>query len=107
MYVPSLCNALASSHIMIQLIYPTNNTPIGGGEADNIEFPTQTRTDWTFFIDIQYSTSADPQGLVLADLISKCGSNKKNLNVNYKITVSTTSVPCAPRCAPVLSPVIV
>lgn len=76
------------SHATLQLFYPIDNTPIGGGTSSNIVFPANTRTDWTFPFDVQYKTSRDPGGKVLSDLLNKCGPNKQNLRINYKITAS-------------------
>ncbi|KXN92233.1 hypothetical protein AN958_08686 [Leucoagaricus sp. SymC.cos] len=74
--------------VKAELFYPINNTPIGGGTSTNVVFPANTRTDWTFPFDVQYKTSADPGTRVLSDLVNKCGVNKQNLNINYKITPS-------------------
>lgn len=77
--------------IKASLVYPINNTQIGGGEEDNIDFKSNTQTSFTFPFVLGYSEAADPDGNVLKDIAEKCGfvpgSIKSNLEVDYTITI--------------------
>jgi len=73
-------------NIQADLIYPINNTPIGGGSLSNVVFKSGENTNITFPFAVNYKTSADPGGKILSDLATKCGS-KSDVTVNYKITV--------------------
>jgi len=76
--------------IEADIFYPIQDTPIGGGEASNIEFKTNSQTNFTFPFSLNYNSTADPKGAIILDLATKCGVNggaKTNINVNYKITL--------------------
>lgn len=80
--------------IQAEIVYPINNTPLGGGVANDIAFKNGEQTNFTFPFTLTYSPSVDSSGQVLADLAKKCGAlggQRQDLSVNYKITVSTQS----------------
>jgi hypothetical protein len=74
-----------------QIIYPINNTDVGQGVLNNVVIHSNAQTNLTFPFSINYTTSIDPQNLILLDLAQKCGvvGSKSNISVNYKITVSS------------------
>ncbi|KAJ6502430.1 hypothetical protein C8R45DRAFT_976615 [Mycena sanguinolenta] len=77
--------------INAQIFYPINNTAVGTGTAKNVVLGSHAETNFTFPFTIQYSTSIDPQNLILLDLAKKCGiigGSKTDLTVDYKITLS-------------------
>ncbi|KAH8827077.1 hypothetical protein DL96DRAFT_1605416 [Flagelloscypha sp. PMI_526] len=76
--------------IEAKLIYPINNTPIGGGNATNVNFPGGgVNKTYEFPLEIQYKTASDPNSAVLIDLAKKCGllGSKEKLTLNYQVTV--------------------
>lgn len=77
--------------IKAKLIYPINNTQIGGGEEDNIKFRSDAQTSFTFPFMLTYSEAVDPQGDVLKDIAGRCGilpgTAQSNLELDYTITV--------------------
>jgi LEA14-like dessication related protein len=75
--------------IEAKLIYPINNTPIGGGNATHIVFPKGQEKEYTFPLKISYSSAIDPNSAVLIDLGKKCGllGSKSDLEFKYEITV--------------------
>jgi len=76
--------------IEAQIFYPIDNTPVGGGEADNIEFKSNSQTNFTFPLMLTYNSTADPSGKIILDLAEKCGVEggaKTNIIVNYSITL--------------------
>ncbi|GJJ12685.1 hypothetical protein Clacol_006929 [Clathrus columnatus] len=84
--------AVALSSINAKLVYPINNTQIGGGQENNIDFRSNAATSFVFPFMLTYSEAADPDGNVLKDIASRCGflpgSTKENINVQYTITIS-------------------
>ncbi|KAF8969820.1 hypothetical protein BDZ97DRAFT_1914948 [Flammula alnicola] len=73
-----------------QIFYPINDTPVGGGDAQNIIFRSHSETNFTFPFMLEYNSTADTGNKVILDLASKCGvgsSQKTNIVVNYKITL--------------------
>jgi len=72
--------------IDLELLYPINNTKIGGGNT-TINFKSRSQTNFSFPIDFSYNTSNDQQGVILHDLAAKCGvgGTKSNLDIDYKI----------------------
>ncbi|KAF9564387.1 hypothetical protein CPC08DRAFT_815997 [Agrocybe pediades] len=77
--------------IEAEIFYPINETNVGGGSANNIIFKSNTQTNFTFPFQLNYKTSADPNGKIILDLANKCGvttqGQKTNINVDYKITL--------------------
>ncbi|KAF8911974.1 hypothetical protein CPB84DRAFT_1760926 [Gymnopilus junonius] len=77
--------------IEAEIFYPIQNTPVGGGQANNIVFKSNSQTNFTFPFALNYNSTADPGGAIILDLAQKCGvtpgSTKSNINVNYSITL--------------------
>ena len=85
---------VAMKRIQADIVYPINNTPLGGGTANDIIFKNGERTNFTFPFALSYSPLVDSSGQVLADIAKKCGAlggQKSDLSVNYKITVRDQS----------------
>jgi len=82
--------SVAFQSITADIIYPINNTDIGGGYQTNIIFPSNSQHNFTFPFDIGYELSADPGNKIIIDLANKCGllGSPSNINVNYKITLA-------------------
>lgn len=78
-------------NIEVDVIYPINNTPIGGGSATDVFFKSGTETNFTFPFALTYDPSSDTSGQVLADIATKCGvgGQRSDISVNYKLTVSS------------------
>ena len=80
--------------IQADIVYPINDTPLGGGTANDIAFKNGEQTNFTLPFTLTYSPLADSSGQVLGDIAKKCGAlggQKQDLSVNYKITVSAQS----------------
>ena len=87
LYVDSLITRL-------KLFYPINNTPVGGGSTDNIDFKSRSRTNFTFPFTLSYNATGAQADAIISDLANKCGvtgGKKSNLSINYKITVSVST----------------
>lgn len=81
---------IAFTKIEAQIFYPIDNTPIGGGIANNIDFRSHTQTNFTFPFSLDYNMTADPTGAIVVDLATKCGvlgNTKSNLDISYQITL--------------------
>jgi hypothetical protein len=76
-------------NIEVDVIYPINNTPIGGGSATDVFFKSGTETNFTFPFALTYDPSSDTSGQVLADIATKCGvgGQRSDISVNYKLTL--------------------
>ena len=64
---------------------------MGGGTANNIDFKSRSRTNFTFPFMLSYNSSEAQANAIFSDIAAKCGvsgGQKSNLNINYKITVS-------------------
>ena len=75
----------------LKLFYPINNTPVGGGTANNIDFKSRSQTNFTFPFTLSYNATGAQADAIISDLANKCGvtgGKKSNLEINYKITVS-------------------
>src|SRR5260370_20168752 len=77
--------------IQVDVFYPIDNTPIGGGTASNVFFKSNTETNFTFPFAVTYNPLSDASGQVLADIATKCGvgGQRSDLSVNYQLTVSS------------------
>ncbi|KLO11885.1 hypothetical protein SCHPADRAFT_449867 [Schizopora paradoxa] len=77
------------AEIKADLTYPINNLDVGGGQANNIVFKTFSNTAFKFPFTLTYNEQDDPKGLVLDDILSRCGitGQKRDLDINYKITL--------------------
>lgn len=76
---------------MRQLIYPINNTDVGGGELKDVDFKSHETTNITFPLGLEYNITGSSNTKVLVDLASKCGvipgTSKSDITVDYKATV--------------------
>ena len=91
-----LCSIAVHCFIpLFQIFYPINQTEIGSGVAHNVHFRPHSLTNWTFPFAINYTTTLDPNRLILVDLAEKCGvtGQKSNLSVSYKIKVTSMEIP--------------
>ena len=76
-------------------MYPINNTAVGGGTENNIDFKSLTQTDFTFPLTLTYNTTGSEASAIFNDLAVKCGANggtTSNLDINYRITVSLSTL---------------
>jgi hypothetical protein len=78
--------------IKADIFYPINNTNVGGGEQNDITFNSHSIKDVTFPFSFVYNKTADPQGMIITDLVRRCGfidpSTKEDISIQYKIAVS-------------------
>ncbi|RSH93282.1 hypothetical protein EHS25_007636 [Saitozyma podzolica] len=66
--------------------YPGNNTnSFGGGTLYNLDFQGYTDSTFDFPLTLNYSTSIDPNRVILDDLISKCGSSSNQITIDYNL----------------------
>ncbi|KAJ7632744.1 hypothetical protein FB45DRAFT_513323 [Roridomyces roridus] len=85
--------AVTFKKIQAEISYPLsgNTTNIGGGTKSDLVISSNAQTNFTFPFEIAYTTSIDPNGKILADLVTKCGilpgTTRQNLVVDYKITL--------------------
>lgn len=83
--------SVAFKSVTVNVTYPINNTQIGGGEENNLDFPTNAKTSFTFPFMFEYSQAADPNGQILLDIATKCGfvpgAAKKQLTLGYTLKV--------------------
>jgi len=76
--------------IEVELFYPIKNTPVGGGITTNIDFKSNSRTNFTFPFTLSYNTSEPQANAIVSDLATRCGvtgGKKSNLNILYKISL--------------------
>lgn len=74
--------------IKAEIFFPINNTLIGSGQANNVNFPSHSNTNFTFPFDIKYTTDIDPSQQIISTIATKCLSNpQQQLTVSYKITL--------------------
>lgn len=57
------------SSITAKAYYPGNSNQFGGGSLSNIKFPGNSGTTFQFPFTLNYTTSMDPSGTILKDLI--------------------------------------
>jgi len=82
--------AVSFKKIEADIIYPINNTNIGGGNETDITFHAHSQTNFTFPFTISYKKSLDPSSKIIADIATKCGfigGSKSQITVNYKLTL--------------------
>ena len=76
---------------MAQAFYPPLTAQLGGGALYNIDFPSNSETQFLFPLNITYSMSIDPQNILVSDLVTKCGikagSTKAPLTIKYDLKV--------------------
>jgi len=73
--------------VELELIYPINNYPVGGGVQQNIDIRSNTQTNFTFPFSLNYNTSDTSGTAVLQDIVTKC-SAKQDLTVKYNLKLS-------------------
>ncbi|ETW86066.1 hypothetical protein HETIRDRAFT_438587 [Heterobasidion irregulare TC 32-1] len=74
--------------IKAEIFFPINDTLIGSGQANNVNFPSHSNTNFTFPFDIKYTTDIDPSQQIISTIATKCLSNpQQQLTVSYKITL--------------------
>ncbi|KIJ16917.1 hypothetical protein PAXINDRAFT_168354 [Paxillus involutus ATCC 200175] len=82
--------SVSFSSIKANIYYPINNTLIGGGQQNDVTFPSHTNRNLTFPFSIAYTTTLPSSSLILADLLTKCGASgsaKTDITVNYDIVL--------------------
>jgi len=76
--------------LKVEIFYPINDVPVGGGESNDIVFKSGEQTDFTFPFKLSYRSADDPGSAVFIDLGERCGVDgrpKRDLSVNYKLTL--------------------
>ncbi|ORY34783.1 hypothetical protein BCR39DRAFT_514697 [Naematelia encephala] len=77
------------NEIKATAFYPGNNTnSFGGGTLYNVDFQGYNQYTFDFPFTLNYTTAADPNRVVLNDLISKCGilsGVKSDITVDYDL----------------------
>ncbi|KAG8900493.1 hypothetical protein FRB99_006021 [Tulasnella sp. 403] len=88
---PNFFGATFSS-ITAKAFYPPLTSQLGGGQLWNVKFPANSNTQFLFPFNITYSTSLDPNNILIKDLVDKCGikpgSAKQQLTVKYDLTLA-------------------
>lgn len=87
MYKPSFAGTTVPDANNLQLTYPIDNYPVGGGVEQNIDIKSNTQTNFTFPFSLNYNTSDTSGSAVLQDIINKCNA-KQDLTVKYNLKVS-------------------
>jgi len=70
--------------------YPIDQTPVGGGELNNVNFPSHATTNLTFPFSIVYDPMMDKDQAVVNDIASRCGllgGAKQPIVVTYTVTL--------------------
>ncbi|KAG9010087.1 hypothetical protein FRB93_004749 [Tulasnella sp. JGI-2019a] len=74
--------------------YPPLTDQVGGGSLYDVKFPSNSDTQFTFPFNITYSTTIDPNQILITDLVNKCGiktgSTKQPLTVKYDISLAVS-----------------
>jgi len=78
---------VALKKVELDLIYPINNYPVGGGEQRDINIRSNTQTNFTFPFSLSYNTTDTGGTAVLQDLATKCRA-RQDLTVNYDLKLS-------------------
>ncbi|KAK7062680.1 hypothetical protein VNI00_000168 [Paramarasmius palmivorus] len=87
--------------LQMELIYPTRvaSVPLGEVSLQDITFNTNSRTNFTLSLDIDYQYKVDPRRSVLIDVAQKCGilRNKKSklrveLHIKANVRVLSTAI---------------
>jgi len=76
--------------IKVDVFYPIDNTPVGGGTANDVLFKSNSETNFTFPFALKYNPLNDATGQVLADIATKCGvggGQRRDITVNYQLTL--------------------
>jgi len=81
---------VAFQSINADIIYPINNTRVGGGQLSDVVFKPNQQTNVTFPLAIDWKASSDPSYAILTDLAKKCGlggGSQSQISVTYKLTL--------------------
>jgi LEA14-like dessication related protein len=78
--------SVSFSSIKADIYYPIGNTLIGGGQENDVTFPSHSNQNFTFPFSIQYTTTMASSSQILADLLTKCDANS-DITVDYDLTL--------------------
>ncbi|KAF9246295.1 hypothetical protein BU15DRAFT_70398 [Melanogaster broomeanus] len=78
--------SVSFSSIKANIYYPINNTLIGGGQENDVTFPSHTNTSFTFPFSIAYTTTMPSSSQIFADLVTKCDASS-DITVDYDVTL--------------------
>jgi hypothetical protein len=70
--------------------YPIDQTNMGGGELNNVNFRAHGTTNLTFPFSITYDPSTDMDQSILNDIASRCGllgDAKRPISISYAVTL--------------------
>jgi len=73
--------------VELDLTYPINNYPVGGGVKQNINIRSNAQTNFTFPFSLNYNVSDSSGTTVLTDIVAKCSANQ-DLTVKYNLKLS-------------------
>ncbi|KAI0082661.1 hypothetical protein K474DRAFT_1681087 [Panus rudis PR-1116 ss-1] len=73
--------------ITADIIYPINNTHIGGGTLKDLTIHSNQLTRIEFPFSINYTSSIDPDMKIMTDLLSRCSGSGADITVKYKIAL--------------------
>jgi LEA14-like dessication related protein len=73
--------------VELDLTYPINNYPVGGGEQQHINIRSNAQTNFTFPFSLNYNVSDTTGAAVLQDIVTKCRGNQA-LTVSYALKLS-------------------
>jgi len=78
---------VALNKVQLDLIYPVDNYPVGGGVKKDINIKSNAQTNFTFPFSFNYNISDTTGTGALQDILAKCRA-KQNLKVNYELKLS-------------------
>jgi len=78
---------VALNKVELDLVYPIDNYPVGGGEQTGINIRSNSQTNFTFPFSLNYNTSDSSGTPVLNDIVAKCRASQ-DLTVNYELKLS-------------------
>jgi len=73
--------------VQLDLTYPIDNYPVGGGVKQNIDIKSNTQTNFTFPFSLDYNIADTSGTAVLQDIVTKCNANQ-DLTVKYNLKLS-------------------
>ena len=68
--------------------YPGVDSDLGGGTLNNVNFKGHTESTFDFPFSFNYTTAADPNQVILRDLLAKCGGNggaAQDITIDYDL----------------------
>ncbi|KAF5368995.1 hypothetical protein D9758_002847 [Tetrapyrgos nigripes] len=77
--------------VHVDLFYPLNNEerPIGNGTIYDVWIKSNSRTNFTFPIDVDYELATDPNFEILTDIAKRCGGQQQQgLSIKAKAMVA-------------------